>query len=443
MSVIDAPPALKRQGLVLALACVAQAMVGLDAAIVNVALPSIQRDLGVSEGGLQWIVVAYGLLLGGFLLVGGRMADQLGQRRMFLAGITVFTVASFAAGAAHHAGLLIAARAVQGFGAALLAPAALSLIAVTFADGRDRARALGLFGAVGGIAGSVGVVAGGLLAGGPGWRWSFFINVPAGLLVIVLAVAFLGRDRMNDRVARLDFTAANAVTGALLLFVYALHHTPALLLVAAGLFAVFVRAERRSATPLVPPALLRNRSLVAANATAFLACAGLLSFIFSGSLLMQQVLGFSPGRTGVAWLATTATVFPAAMAGSRLVGRVGVRPLLITGLSLLAAGTWWLSRDPGHAGYLTDLLPAFICAGLGFGLCGPALQIGALTGVSRTAAGVASGLVETMREIGGAAGVAAVSTVLVTGGFRAAFAVTGVLAVLGAIVAATITGRKS
>jgi predicted MFS family arabinose efflux permease len=248
---------------------------------------------------------------------------------------------------------------------------------------------------------------------------------------------------MNDRVARLDFTAANAVTGALLLFVYALHHTPALLLVAAGLFAVFVRAERRSATPLVPPALLRNRSLVAANATAFLACAGLLSFIFSGSLLMQQVLGFSPGRTGVAWLATTATVFPAAMAGSRLVGRVGVRPLLITGLSLLAAGTWWLSRDPGHAGYLTDLLPAFICAGLGFGLCGPALQIGALTGVSRTAAGVASGLVETMREIGGAAGVAAVSTVLVTGGFRAAFAVTGVLAVLGAIVAATITGRKS
>jgi EmrB/QacA subfamily drug resistance transporter len=445
-----APAKRVRRGLVLALACAAQAMVGLDTAIVNVALPSIQRDLGVSQGALQWIVVAYGLLLGGFLLVGGRMADQLGRRRIFLAGITVFTGASLLAGAAHHAGLLIAARAIQGFGAALIAPAALSLLAVTFAEGRERHRAFGIFGAVGGAAGSVGVVASGLLAAGPGWRWSFFINVPAGVLFIVLAAAFLAPDRASDRTARLDMAGATTVTGGLLLFVFALNHaadhgwiagsTLVLFAMAAVLLAAFVRIEARSATPLVPASTLKNRSLVAANLTGFLASSALLSFIFIGSLLMQQALGYSPAKTGLAWLATTITVLPAAMAGARLVALVGVRWLLIAGLSLVTVGTLWLAKDPTHAGYLTGLLPAFVLAGIGFGLCGPALQIGALAGVSRSASGLASGLVETMREIGGAAGVAAVSTALVTGsglgGFRASFAFIGVLAVIAVVTAA-------
>jgi EmrB/QacA subfamily drug resistance transporter len=439
-----------RPGLVLALACAAQGMVGLDIAIVNVALPSIQHDLGVGASALQWIVVAYGLLLGGFLLFGGRMADQFGRRRIFLTGLAIFTVASFVAGAAHDAGLLIAARAVQGFGAALVAPAALSLLAVTFVEGRERDRAFGLFGAVGGAAGSVGVVASGLLTAGPGWRWAFFINVPAGVLFIVLAMAFLVPDRAGDRTTRLDIAGASTVTGGLLLFVYALHHTVdhgwtsgstlALFAVAAVLLAAFVRIEARSAAPLVPAALLRNRTLVAANVTTFLAFGALLSFIFIASLLMQQALGFSPTKTGLSWLATTATAFASSMIGARLVAVASVRWLVVSGLSLLAVGALWLTRIPADASYLTDLLPAFLLAGLGFGLCGPALQLGALTGVSRSASGLASGLAETTKEIGGATGVAAVSTVLVAGsdlgGFHAAFAFIGVLAVAGVLITA-------
>lgn len=306
-----------RQGLILAIACAAIAMVGLDMAIVNVALPSMQREFGVGHSTLQWVVVAYGLLLGGFLLFGGRLADRLGQRRIFIAGLVVFTAASFLAGAAQQAGVLIAARAIQGFGAALIAPAALSLIAITFADGPARDRALGIFGAVGGIAGSVGVVASGLLTAGPGWRWAFYLNVPTGLLLIGLAAAVLVTHRAGDHGTRLDVAGAITVTGGLLLLVYALHHaashswvsgwTWALFAAAGVLLAAFVRIEARAAAPLVPASTLRNRSLVSANLTAFLANCAFLAFIFIGSLLMQQALGYSPIQTGLAWLATTAT----------------------------------------------------------------------------------------------------------------------------------------
>ncbi len=445
-----------KRRLVLTLACAAMAMVGIDTAIVNVAVPSIQRDLGVSPSASQWVVVAYGLVLGGFLLFGGRMTDHLGRRRIFVSGLAVFTAASFVAGAAQGAGLLIAARAVQGFGAALVAPAALSLLAVTFEEGRERDRALGIFGAVGGVAGSVGVVASGLLTAGPGWRWAFFINVPVGTLAIVVALAFLSADRPSDRGTRLDLSGATTVTGGLLLLVYALHHaaahglasgaTLALFAAAAFLLAVFVRIEARSAAPLVPAAILRNRTLVAANLAAFLAYAALFSFIFIGSLLMQDALGYSPTKTGLAWLTTTATVFPAAIVGARLAARVQVRWLLITGLSAVTVGTLWLTRVPAEGSYLVDLLPAFLLVGVGFGLCGPALQIGALSGVARTETGLASGLVETMREVGGAAGVAVVSTVLVSGsglgGFHTAFAFIGVLAGLGVLVAAAGFARE-
>jgi EmrB/QacA subfamily drug resistance transporter len=440
-----------RRGLALALACGAQAMVGLDIAIVNVALPSIQRDLGVSQSALQWVVVAYGLLLGGFVLLGGRMTDQLGRRRMFLTGLAVFTGASFMAGIARDATPLILARGIQGLGAALIAPAALSLLAVTFAEGRERTRAFGIFGAVGGAAGSVGVVAGGLLAAGPGWRWSFLINLPAGALFIVLAAVCIAPDRAGDRTARLDIAGATTVTGALLLFVYALHHaashgwlsgsTLMVFATAVVLLAAFVGIEARSAAPLVPASTLKNRTLVAANITAFFTNCALFSFIFTGSLLMQQGLGYSPTMTGLAWLATTVTVFPASMIGARFVNRVGVRWTLISGLSLFTVGTFWLTRIPADSHYLTDVLPAFLVAGLAFGLCGPAVQIGALSSVSRSDTGLAAGLVETMREIGGAAGVAAISTVLVSGsglaGFHAAFAVIGIIAVLSVGIVAT------
>lgn len=445
-----------RPRLVLMLACSVMAMVGIDTAIVNVALPSIQRDLGIGHSALQWVVVAYGLVLGGFLLLGGRMTDQLGRRRIFLIGLAIFTAASFLAGSANEAGLLIAARAIQGFGAALTVPAGLSLLAVTFAEGSQRDRALGIFGAVGGMAGGVGVVASGLLTGGPGWRWGFFINVPIGLVLIALAVVFLAPDRVR-RTTRLDIAGAITVTAGLLLFVYALHHganhgwvsgsTVALFVAAGVLLAAFARIEARSAAPLVPPSTWKNRKLVAANLTGFLSNCAFFSFIFIASLLMQNVLGYSPIKTGLAWLATTVTIFPVAMAGGRIATRVGVRRLLIFGLSLFTVGMLWMIRVPADASYVTDVLPAFLLAGIGFGLCMPALQIGALSGVSKEDAGLASGLIETSREVGGAAGVAAVSTVLVAGtgldSFQSAFVIIVVLAVLGLLTALIGFARRS
>jgi EmrB/QacA subfamily drug resistance transporter len=443
---------------VLALSCAAQFMVVLDIAIVNVALPSIQRDLGVSQSTLQWVVIAYGLMLGGFLLFGGRMADLLGRRRILLTGLTLFSGTSLLAGVAQSAGLLIAARGLQGFGAALVAPAALSILAVNFSEGQQRNRALGIFGAVGGTSASVGVIASGLLTDGPGWRWVFFINIPVGVLLIGLAAMLLVADRPERGTGRFDVAGATAVTGGLLLLVYALNRgadygwtsvsTLALFAAAALMLAVFVRIEARSAAPLVPAASLRNRTLVAANLSAFFTFSAFFSFIFVGSLLMQQVFGYSPTKTGVSWLATSATAFVAsAFAGARLVAVVGVRKLLVTGLSLLAIGMLWLTRVPADANYISDLLPAFLLAGVAIGLCAPSVQIGALSGVSDSESGLASGMVETMREIGGAAGVAAVSTVLVSqtglSGFHAAFVVTCIAGALGALTASVAFERRT
>lgn len=439
-----------RRGLVLSIACAAMAMVGFDIAIVNVALPSIQRDLDISQVSVQWVVVAYSLFIGGFLLVGGRMTDLLGRRRILVVGLGLFTAASLLAGVAQHGGVLIAARGLQGLGGALIAPAAVSLLAVTFCEGRERNRALGIFGAVGGTAGSVGVVASGLIAAGPGWRWAFYINIPVGLVLIALAGTCLDVDARRLRSRRLDLAGASIVTGALLTFVYALHHasthgwatasTLSWFIAAGALMTAFGWIEKRSAAPLVPVIALRNRTLVAANLTGLLAFGAFFSFIFLGSLLMQQELGYSTAQTGLAWLATTTTEFATSIAAGRLAGTVGVRRLLVIGTTLMAVGMVWLTRVPADGAYLTDLLPAFLLAGLGFGLCGPTLQIGALSGVTESDSGLASGLIETMRDIGGAAGVATVSTVLVTGsgldGFHTAFAAIGVLAGLGVIVAA-------
>src|SRR6266536_4013655 len=278
------------RNLILALTCAAQFMVVLDVAIVNVALPSIQRDLGVSQSTLQWVVIAYGLMLGGFLLFGGRMADLLGRRRILLTGLAIFTGASFLAGVSQSAGILIATRGLQGFGAALVAPAALSILAVTFSEGQARNRALGIFGAVGGTSASVGVIASGLLTDGPGWRWVFFINVPVGVVLIALATVFLVVDRAERRVRRYDAAGASTVTGGLLLLVYALNRgadygwTSASTLLffgaAALLLAAFVRIEARSSHPLVPAAALRNRTLVAANLSAFFTFSAFFSFFF-------------------------------------------------------------------------------------------------------------------------------------------------------------------
>ena len=381
------------KGIVLFLACVAQFMVVLDIAIVNVALPSIQRDLHIGQSTLQWIVIAYGLMLGGFLLFGGRMADLLGRRRVLLAGLTLFSAASLLAGVAGSAGFLIGARALQGFGAALVPPAALSILAVTFKEGAERNRALGLYGATAGVSASVGVIASGLLTEGPGWRWVFFINVPVGVLLIAMAAIFLPADDPDRRGSkRFDVAGAVTVTGGLLLLVYALNRstdygwssgsTLGLLAASIVMLSAFVRIEARSRSPLVPGAAVRNRTLVAANLSAFFLFGAFFAFIFLGSLLMQQVLGYSPTRTGVAWLATTVmSFFAGGIAGAKLVGVVGVRRLLVGGFTLLAIAALLLTRVPAGAHYATDLLPALILAGLAGGISAPAIQIGALSGV--------------------------------------------------------------
>jgi EmrB/QacA subfamily drug resistance transporter len=445
----------RRRGLILALCCAAQFMVVLDIAIVNVALPSIKRDLGLSEAGLEWIVIAYGLMLGGFLLLGGRLGDLLGRRRVLLAGLGLFTGASVLAGLSQSTGLLIAARALQGFGAALVAPSALSILAVTFAEGRERNKALGIFGAIGGSSASVGVLASGLLTDGPGWRWIFFINVPIGIALIASAARYLPVSIRAAGSRRFDALGAITVTAGLLLLVYGLNHgalhgwatagTLGSFIGAAALLAAFVRVESRSRQPLVPFAVLRNRTMVAADLSAFLLFGAFFSFIFLVSLLLQQLLLYSPTKTGVAWLATSVTGFlVAGFSSAKLVGRFGVKRLLVGGFALAAVGLGLLTLVPSDAGYVADLLPALLLLGVSVGLTGPTVQIGAMTGVQRQQAGLASGLVETMREIGGAVGIAAVSTVLVSrtpvagplAGFHAAFGVAAAMAVLGAVVAA-------
>jgi EmrB/QacA subfamily drug resistance transporter len=445
--------------MVLVLACAAQFMVVLDVAIVNVALPSIQRDLGIGRDTLQWIIIAYGLMLGGFLLLGGRMADLLGRRRILLTGLALFSIASLLAGVAGSAELLIGARALQGFGAALIPPAALSILAVTFTEGAERNRAVGLYGAVTGVSASVGVIASGLLTDGPGWRWIFFINVPVGALLIAMAAILLpaGAGGRRGR-ERFDVAGAVTVTGGLLLLVYALHRaadagwgsvsTLGLFAAAVVMLCAFVRIEGRSRSPLVPAAAVRNRTLVAANLSAFFTFGAFFAFIFLGSLLMQQVLGYSPTRTGLAWLATTATSFVAAgITGAKLVAVVGVRLLLVAGQWLLAIAILLLTRVPAGGDFATDLLPALLIAGVAGGMAAPAAQIGALSGVTHSMTGLASGLVETTREIGGAVGVAAVSTVLVSragvNAFHAAFWVLFAVAALGALTAAIGFPRRT
>jgi EmrB/QacA subfamily drug resistance transporter len=449
---------------ILALTCLVQFMVVLDVAIVNVALPSIQRELDLSQGTLQWIVISYALLLGGCLLLGGRMADLLGRRRVLLTGLVLFTGASLAAGLGDTAGVLIGARAVQGFGAALMAPAALSILAVTFAEGTARNRALGIFGAVAGTSASIGVIASGLLTDGPGWRWVFFINVPIGLALLVLTVTQLPRDAARLRSRQFDAAGAITVTGGLLALVYALNRgaddgwgaasTLLLFALAGALLVSFVRVERHAREPLVPARVVRHRQVVVSNALAFFAFGAFFAFIFLGSLFMQQVLGYSPTETGLAWLATSATAFVVAgITGARLVNVFGARTLMLVAMGCLIATGVLLMRAPAGADYVTDLLPAFLLAGVAIGVAPVTIQIGAFSGVSGAAAGIAAGLVETMREIGGAVAVAAVSTVLIGSSvsgpssgvvdnaslvesFHSAFVVIPAFALIGALLAA-------
>jgi EmrB/QacA subfamily drug resistance transporter len=411
----------RRRWIGLAALCAAFFMVILDVAIVNVALPTIQVDLDFSARNLQWVVSAYALTFGGLLLLGGRTADLLGRRRLFILGVLGFAAASLLAGLAWSEAALITARALQGIGAAAMTPAALSILMTTFREGKERNLALGIWGAVGASGGTVGVLLGGILTDTIGWEWIFFLNVPVGLAVAAVAPVLLRESRVDAAHRRFDLAGALSVTGAIALLVYALveadsagwasAQTLGLIGASVALLGVFTVIERRSSAPLMPFSIFRIRAVTGSNIAGFALGGAVFGMIFILTLYMQQVLGYSPLETGLGWLAMSLTALASSMVSQALVTRIGPRIPLAAGLAVAGAGMLILSRISADGRYVTDLLPGLLVTGLGLGAGFVALSIGALEGVPARDAGLASGLVNTTQQVGGALGVAVLSTV--------------------------------
>jgi len=406
---------------VLVLICVAQFMVVLDATIVNVALPSIQKDLSLSEGNLQWIVNAYTLVFGGFLLLGGRAGDLLGRKRLFLIGLVVFTGASFLDGLANSEGMLIGARALQGFGAALISPAALSIIATTFAEVKERAKALGVWAAIAIGGSAVGLVLGGVLTQYFSWPWIFFVNVPVGIVAFILSMRLIPESRDEHAARSYDVAGAVTVTGGLMALVYAIVDaqqagwgslkTLGFFALAVGLLAAFVVVELRTKAPLVRLSIFRIRSLLTANVAMLLAMSGMFAMFFFNTLYIQRILGFGPVKAGVALLPFSAGIMVSAGLASAFAPRVGVRPVAAIGFLLTAAGLALFTRVPVHGSYLTDVLPPIILASLGMGAVFMPLTLIETTGLEDADQGLASGLFNTSQQVGGALGLAVLSTI--------------------------------
>jgi EmrB/QacA subfamily drug resistance transporter len=414
----------RKRWVALAVIVAAQFMVVLDVAIVNVALPSIKTDLHFTQESLQWVITAYAILFGGVLLLGGRMADLLGRRRLFIAGLVLFTVSSLLSGLAWSEGSLIAFRALQGLGGGLLSPAALSILTTTFAEGRERNLALGIWGAVSGSGGAAGVLLGGVLTSSISWSWIFFINVPVGALVVGVTPWLVRESRAQLDHRHFDVAGAASITGGLMLLVYAMTRatqdgwaTPAtigLLTGSAALVLAFIVIELRSKAPLLPMRIFRLRTLTAANLTGFLIGAALFSQFFLLTLYMQFVLHYSALKTGVAYLTLTLAIITFAAVAQGLVTRIGVRRVLPFGLALSAVGLVLFARLPVDGHYFWDLFPGFLLSGIGLALSFVPMAIAALTGVEEADAGIASGLINTSQQIGGAIGLAAATTVATT-----------------------------
>jgi EmrB/QacA subfamily drug resistance transporter len=457
----------QRKWLALALLSVVQFMVVLDIAIVNVALPSIQTDLGFSQENLQWVISAYALVFGGFLLLGGRAADLLGRRLVFLAGVFVFTLSSLLAGLAWSEASLIGARAFQGLGAAIITPAALSILSTTFVEGRERNIALGVWGAVGGFGAAAGVLLGGILTDALSWEWIFFVNIPVGVVAFALAPLLL-RESRDARVKTFDLPGAVLVTGGLSLLVYAITQageqgwlaaeTVAFFGISIALLAGFVGWELRHPEPLMRFGLLRTRTVAGANVAGFIMGTAMFSMFLMLTLYMQQVLGYSAMKTGVAYLAVAGTAIVWSAVAAQLVTRIGVKPVLTAGMAFLTAGLVYFTQVSVGGSYLTDLLPGFLLIGVGIGFSFVPISIAALAGVQPAEAGLASGLINTSQQIGGALGIAALSTIatsqtenaLGTGtampvalvdGFTAAFLAGVAIAGLGIVAALTLIRR--
>jgi EmrB/QacA subfamily drug resistance transporter len=406
----------------LALIVTAQFMVILDVAIVNVALPSIKTDLHFSATNLQWVISAYAILFGGALLLGGRLADLLGRRRLFVFGLALFAASSLLCGLAWSEGSLITFRALQGLGGALLAPAALSLLMTTFAEGRERNLALGIYGAASGSGAAAGVLLGGVLTSYLGWSWIFFINVPVGVVAIALAPFLLRESRTDAAHRHFDIAGAVSITAGLMLLVYAMTRatsdgwgagsTVALLAASAALVAAFVVIELRSRSPLLPLRIFRLRSVTGANVAMAIVGASAFSLFFLLTLYLQDVLHYSAVQSGVAFVAFALTVVVSSNFAQAAVGRIGVRATLTAGLLALAASVAALTRLPVDGHYFWDLFPFFVLGGAGMGFSFVPVTIASLAGVERANAGVASGLINTSRQIGGAVGVAAISAIV-------------------------------
>jgi EmrB/QacA subfamily drug resistance transporter len=411
----------RRGVLTLLLLCAIQFIDIIDSSIMNVALPSIRAELGFTQQNLQWVLSGYLVTYGGFLLLGGRAGDLVGRRRLLVAGTTLFAACSLVGGLATNAGTLVGARVAQGIGAALMAPAGLSILTTTFTEGRDRTRALGVWGAISGVAAATGVFLGGVLSEGPGWRWVLFVNIPVCVLIVAAAFRLVPGDPRRARSASFDIPGAVLVTAAMLLLIYALVKAPdegwgtrqtiGELGTAAVLFVAFVIVERRSRNPLFPFSILRIKGLAAADATQLIAFAGFLSAFFFLTLYMQNVLGYTPIQSGSAYLPVTAGIVLAAGVSTQLVPRIGTRTIIVTGALVAAAGMYLLSRVPVHGTYVSNLLPGLAVMSIGLGAVFVTVTAAANAGVPADKAGLAAGLLNTSLQLGSALGLAVYSAI--------------------------------
>jgi EmrB/QacA subfamily drug resistance transporter len=406
--------------LVLVIACLAQFMVVLDATVVNIALPSVQRGLHFSPANLQWVVNSYTLVFGGFLLLGGRAADLLGRKRLFVAGVILFTGASLLNGLAQSSGMLIAGRALQGLGGALVSPAALAIITTTFTDGEERTKALGVWSAIAASGAAVGLLMGGILTDLENWRWVFFVNVPVGVATVAVALRYIAESRVESAHRSLDVAGAVTVTGGLVVLVYAIVKAQAygwgspktlgLGAVALALLAAFVVIERRTRAPLMRLDIFRVRALTVADTTLLLVASGMFGMFFFASLYVQEILGYSPLRAGLAFLPVTLGIMAGAGLAQQLIKRIGVRNVSVSGITLATIGMLILTQLPVHGSYVSNLLVGLIPMSLGMGLTFVPITLLGTSGVEEDDSGLASGLFNTAQQVGGSLGLAILST---------------------------------
>lgn len=454
----------RRRWFALLLVCAAQLMLVLDGTIVNVALPAIGDSLGFSEVGLSWVVNSYLLTFGGFLLLGGRAGDLFGRRRVFMAGLVLFTVASLLCGLAGSQVLLIAARALQGVGGALMAPAALSIVITTFRDPGERARAMGIWGFVASGGGSIGVFLGGVLTQTLGWPWIFLVNLPIGLAALALCGPLLDPDPAPVKSGGFDLPGALLITTSLVTAVYAIIGiggnpiilTLALILLSGLLLVAFAAVERRTAAPLIPPDIFsRSRNLLVSNVAMVLTIAGVVGWFFFSALYLQRVLAYDSFATGLAYLPGTVAIGALSYsAAARAVSRFGIKPMIVLGMGLMAAGLLLFARAPLGGSFLVDVLPGMLVLGVGAAFAFMAVILASTVGIPESEAGLASGLVNTSQQVGGALGLAILASLAASytgsvadtqapvaalnSGYHAAFLASALCLIVGAVLAATL-----